>query len=60
MLMKCPDCSGKVSDSAAACPHCGASRARLESSFGMQKVGKLIGNVIFFGGLFYLWRACQG
>ena len=37
MLMECPECNGKVSDTALACPHCGNTKFRKAESVAKVK-----------------------
>lgn len=52
-LVKCPECGGQVSDTAPACPHCGAARKVKAKTSGCAWLA-LIFIVIFFAGMFGL------
>lgn len=50
MLVECEECKGRVSDSAAACPHCGAIAGDRDRQFPVEvfNVDMKISTMIFF------------
>jgi uncharacterized membrane protein len=53
-LMECPDCDGRISDSATKCPHCGKTLKEEPVTLGIgQKIAEFIFGLIFLLALAY-------